>query len=684
MDKKNTAEKIFQKMNEKKLSPSEQLVYLTEAMQEHLLTAADLAKEQRHEELGLIINTVAELNTKAEELRKQVQKEPITEADVQVLRDVRPHRKSVQNMLDIEVAQTTKFEKLLGEEMGKKSAYEMRNSDNTWYEDESKIIKIVELAPCSIPEKLIKIREDKSIERGKYINNDTGVEIIFGRASIREIVAKAVPDAIRKAPIEARMSALYQMKEIIENAICFDSLISEYDPVTSKNKSPNTLFIHKMYGVTKYDNELYLYTLAIEEAYNQIANGKMDSTYHKLYSLRDIKITPMELPSLKARSISAKAETDTPLGATISIPQLYEIVKTYDKSFFENSIAVGRIERLEEIKIHEAYDKAVAEYNEAQANKQKELSSQDGNVTNTYSGKEIKTMENLKAFAQDNRSLQQWLDDYEAQKKEVEEKALEEISTEEDYEQLSESDQQLLSDFSSNKELLIETRMALDFVKTSTVVRPDEERELHFLTLMNSKEEYVHAIIMLTGGFDERMGKLLESTRDDSSTNRYMGFSNAPLMDKEVSGLIKDEINSDFLHTATVTDLVGVIVDTREQRENLRISNKNIINDTMSAVTYDKEKLHKFDFENDSQKEAPEIVESNDGYAMNTSRVTAENEKEISEKVNGNEVVHNEAPRATTTDPSKAGGNVKLEEANNKGTEDRKPSNSKDKENIER
>lgn len=679
MDNKKT-EEILQEISEKKLLPSEQLVCLTEAMQEQLLKAADLAKEQKYEELGLIVNTVAELNTKAEELRELVQKDPITEADVQVLRDVRPHRKSVQNMLDTEVAQTTKFEKLLGDEMGEKSAYEMRNSDNAWREDESKIVPVIEIQKRDIPEKLFSIREDKGIERSIFVNRDTGLEIQFSRQSVGEIIAKAIPDRKRDIPIGARISALYQMREVVENAICFDSQISEYDPVTSKNKSPNSLFIHRMYSAIRYDNDLYLANLSVEEMYTKMVDNKMKSTLNRLYSLRDIKIAPVELSGLKARAGLQCANEDTPSSATISIPQLYKFVKTYDPRFYENSFAIGRAERLEEIEMHKAYDKAVAEYNEAR----EKIGSQDGNVTNTYSRKEIKTMENLNIFAQDSRSLQQWLDDYEAQKKEVEEKALEEISIQEDYEQLSADDKQLIEVYNTNKELLVETRMALDFVKTSAVVRPDEERELRFLTLMNSKEEYVRAIIMLTGGFDERMGKLLESTRDDSSTNRYTGFSNAPLMDKAVSGLIKDEINSDFLHTATVTDLVGVIADTREQRENLRISDKNIINDTMSAVTYDKEKLHEFDFESDSQKESPEIVESNDGYAMNTSRVTAENEKEIGEKVNGNEVVHNEAPRATTTDPSKAGGNVKLEEANNKGTEDRKPSNSKDKENIER
>lgn len=287
-------------------------------------------------------------------------------------------------------------------------------------------------------------------------------------------------------------------------------------------------------------------------------------------------------------------------------------------------------------------------------------------------------MATMSFFENDSRSLAQWLDEYEAQKKEVEEKRLEEVSTEDDYEALPTEEKQLYSDFLENRGLLIEARMALDFVKTSTGVSYNGEQGYQCWSLMNSKEDYVHAIATLTGGFDERMGILVESTREDKTDNRHTSYANAPLMDMAISGLIEKEIGSGFIQTTTVADLVGVITDTRAQREELHISDKNIIKDTLSAVTHDTDKLHEFEFEPDPQKEAPQIVESNDGYVMNTSAPSAETDKEISEKVKGNEVVHNEAPRATTTDKSRAGGNVKLEEANDKGTEDKTPVKSKD------
>lgn len=64
-----------------------------------------------------------------------------------------------------------------------------------------------------------------------------------------------------------------------------------------------------------------------------------------------------------------------------------------------------------------------------------------------------------------------------------------------------------------------------------------------------------------------------------------------------------------------------------------------------------------------------EIVESFDGYVLNTNRILAENDKEFDSKVEkGNEVVHNEAPMHTTIDTAEVGGTIKLEQADDIGT----------------
>ena len=101
------------------------------------------------EKLSAIVEKAAFAKTKLLEM-------DITADDVKALRSIQPARKSVQNMLENEVAQTPKFEKLLGEEMGEKSAYEMRNSGNEWRNDESKTVTVVDIQKCNIPDKVNK------------------------------------------------------------------------------------------------------------------------------------------------------------------------------------------------------------------------------------------------------------------------------------------------------------------------------------------------------------------------------------------------------------------------------------------------------------------------------------------------------------------------------------------------
>lgn len=68
-----------------------------------------------------------------------------------------------------------------------------------------------------------------------------------------------------------------------------------------------------------------------------------------------------------------------------------------------------------------------------------------------------------------------------------------------------------------------------------------------------------------------------------------------------------------------------------------------------------------------------EIVESFDGYVMNTNRILAQNDKEFDSKVEkGNEVVHNEVPMHTTIDTSEVGGTTKYEQADDIGTVEKK------------
>lgn len=342
---------------------SEQLVNITDKISHKQKEITAFVVDNDFTNAAVAAQELAELSREAENIKEQIQAQEITADDVNVLRKIKPARKSVQNMLDNEVAQTPKFEKLLNEEMGEKSAFEMRISDNEWRNDESKTVPIINIQKRDIPENITELQKSESIKnitRGTFVNRDTGIEIQFGRRSVEEIIAKAIPDNKRDIPVEARMAAIYQMQDLIENAICFDSQISEYNEDNSKNKSPNTLFIHRMYSILDYNNEKYLANLSVEEFYSTDKENRFRDTNNRLYAFRDIKITPVKLLGGQAHADLQNTSQDTSSSVIkISIPQLYEIVKIYDQSFFENPNAEGRADRETEIETQEQFSKAM-------------------------------------------------------------------------------------------------------------------------------------------------------------------------------------------------------------------------------------------------------------------------------------------------------------------------------------
>lgn len=364
---KTSTEKADVFVIDDEISDEETLVHITAEIAEKEKQFTDLvnALERRYDLIADTAKEIQELQKIESKLKEKIQEKPITLKDIQTLRDIRPVRKSVQNMLEHEVAQTSKLEKLLHSEMGSKSPYEQRKNNNDWRKDDSKSVQITEIQPKSLPKRINDVRQKdniKKIERGTFINFDTNMEIIFGKKAVDEIIAKAIQDDKRNVPVEARIAALYQMQELVERAVCFDSQVSEYDHVTSKNKSSNTLFMHQMYGIMKYKDESYLAKLSVEEMYTTDKDNNFNGTSNRIYNVRNIKITPIEANRAFDPAVDNISVTeDTSTSVFISIPQLYEIVKTYDRNFFENPDAVGRDEREAELYLRAEYNDAVAE-----------------------------------------------------------------------------------------------------------------------------------------------------------------------------------------------------------------------------------------------------------------------------------------------------------------------------------
>lgn len=179
------------------LSDEEQLVQLALEIKQGEDLVTELMRDRNYVEASRIALELDEMTRKADALKAEIQKQAITEEDVQALRSIQPPRKSVQNLLEHEVAQTPKFEALLHSEMGEKSAYEMRKSDNSWREDESKTVPVTTVMTRQLPSKISELRKGenvKGINRGTFVNEDTKFDVIFARKAIDETISKAIQD----------------------------------------------------------------------------------------------------------------------------------------------------------------------------------------------------------------------------------------------------------------------------------------------------------------------------------------------------------------------------------------------------------------------------------------------------------------------------------------------------------
>lgn len=316
------------------------------SMQEKEFTRLFHQEEKQYEKISAISKEIADLKQEYQTLSQKIQQQGVTPEDIAMLRKIYPKRTSIQNLPEFEIARTTKFQKLIDSEFGQKSPYQMRQTDNAW-RDENKTVPVITIAKRDVSN----VRGDVKkgiLERGNFVNQDTGITIHYGSTGINDSFSHAV----RNHSPEARLAALYQMRDLIENAVQFDTQLSD-----NKKKSPNSLFMHKLYAVFQYENQYYLANLSVDESYTTDRDGKFSETAKKLYNAKSIKITP--IGNLGFQSHGTKSEISDngePTSVTnLSIAQLYEIVKTYDKNFFENPKAPGREAREAEIYAHAQY-----------------------------------------------------------------------------------------------------------------------------------------------------------------------------------------------------------------------------------------------------------------------------------------------------------------------------------------
>ncbi len=229
----------------------------------------------------------------------------ITQYDIEQLRSI--GRKSIFDFTHEDIQKSDKWAKKFYAELGAKSPF-FRAWFGDWRANDTEKINIVSVPTIDI--------KDATLEYGDYHINDTGWDVYAGRTLKDDTTHHSGGERIN-------VKSLNSIESILQNAVLFDTVVSENN---TNKKAKYTAFLHKLYTPITYNNSEYIAVTTVEEYYNESVNDFSK----RAYNLKSIKIEPADG---RLEKISTSPMSGT--GSTISISDLYSLVKSNDKNFKE-------------------------------------------------------------------------------------------------------------------------------------------------------------------------------------------------------------------------------------------------------------------------------------------------------------------------------------------------------------
>lgn len=225
----------------------------------------------------------------------------ITVDDLQAIRAI--GRKSVNDFTADDVRATEKWARKFYRELGTKSPF-FRAWFGDWRAEDGGKINTVVASESS-----------GKNPRGIFKNKDTGWDITSSSVGYDETVSHSGKD-------KRSLAAMRTIDKLLENAVLLDTEISAYG---RGKKSVYTAFMHKFYALIYIDGAPNIAKIAVDESYMP---GQSD-TNKKFYHVRAIQIEAV--PSVGIGNSHTPIMEKT--ASTISISDLYALVKRYDKDF---------------------------------------------------------------------------------------------------------------------------------------------------------------------------------------------------------------------------------------------------------------------------------------------------------------------------------------------------------------
>ncbi|MCL1881086.1 MAG: hypothetical protein FWF76_02795 [Oscillospiraceae bacterium] len=261
----------------------------------------------------------------------------ITQNDVNALREIEP-RKSVMNFTDDEATATAPFQKQFDTELSDKSPYERRLND--WREAETTSVPVIEVEDRgkTVDDLKVDVKDENKIPRGYVDNTDTGYTFFIGSKGIKETKSKILTKSRRNKDCGALINAMYNIPALVKNGVLLDTKTLE----PGANKSRDGIFMHNLYTPFNHNGELYIAKLYVQEILS--LDGQRNDK--NLYNVSDIKIVPFNAHDFE-NEVAPQPFVHS--GTNISIAQLFEYVKAFDKNFYTNFSSPGRKERIAEV-----------------------------------------------------------------------------------------------------------------------------------------------------------------------------------------------------------------------------------------------------------------------------------------------------------------------------------------------
>ncbi len=178
---------------------------------------------------------------------------PLTQSDFNLLKNIEP-RKSVLNFSSEELSATSSWGNRFSVDLGRKSPF-FRAINGEWRDKDYSYVPIIKVERKNSTYASVKrdIRKNviyRCTPDDMPINIDTGWKIQTSRKGIEDTIKYAF-----KHNDSIFLDMLYSLKELVENGVLLDSVISERNKA---NKAYNTAFMHRLYCICEIGSEHYL------------------------------------------------------------------------------------------------------------------------------------------------------------------------------------------------------------------------------------------------------------------------------------------------------------------------------------------------------------------------------------------------------------------------------------------